>query len=49
MRLQLVAGQLVADEEIVHQELQLVAVQLNEIAPPLLELEIALPPVSTSV
>ena len=42
MRLQLVAGQLVADEEIVHQELQLVAVQLDEIAPPLLELEVAL-------
>ena len=42
--LQLVAGQLVADEEIVHQELQLVAVQLNKIAPPLLELEVALRP-----
>ena len=37
-RLQLVAGQLVADEEIVDQELQLVAVQLDEVAPPFLEL-----------
>ena len=42
LRLELIAGQLVADEEIVHQELQFVAVQLDEIAPPLLELEEAL-------
>ena len=42
--LQLVAGQLVADEEIVDQELQLVAVELDEVAPPFLELEIALRP-----
>ena len=40
--LKLVAGQLVADEEVVDQELQFVAVQLDEIAPPLLELEVAL-------
>ena len=37
MRLQFVAGQLVADEEVVHQELQLVAVQCDEVAPPLLK------------
>ena len=42
LRLKLVAGQLVADEEIVHQELQLVAVQLDEVAPPFLELEVPL-------
>jgi len=30
-------------KKVVHQVLQLVAVQLNEIAPPLLELEVALP------
>src|SRR5271166_3896163 len=41
-RLQLVAGQLVADEEVVDQELQLVAVELDEVAPPFLELEEAL-------
>ena len=40
--LDLVAGQLVADEEFVHQELQLVAVQLDEVAPPFLELKVAL-------
>ena len=44
VRLQLIAGQLVADEEIVHQELQLVAVQQDEVAPPFLELEVALRP-----
>ena len=43
-RLQLVASQLVADEKIVHQELQLVAVQLDKVAPPLLEVKVALRP-----
>ena len=41
-RLELIAGQLVADEEVVDQELQFVAVQLDEVAPPFLELEVAL-------
>src|SRR5208283_1417129 len=39
-RMKLVAGQPVADEEVVDQELQLIAVQLDEVSPPLLELEV---------
>ncbi len=42
VRLDLVTGQLVADEKIVHQELHLVAVELDEVAPPFLELQVAL-------
>src|SRR5262249_52396225 len=36
-----VARELVADEKLVHQELHLVAVQLDKVAPPLLETEVA--------
>jgi len=39
--MKLVAGQPVADEEVVDQELQFVSVQLDEISPPFFELEVA--------
>lgn len=41
-RLELIPGQLVAGEEVIDQELQLVVVQLDKVAPPFLEPEIAL-------
>ena len=41
MRFQRVAGQLVADEQVVDQELQLVAIKLDEVAPPFLEGKVA--------
>ena len=39
---ELVAGQLVADEQVVDQELQFIAVQLNEVAPPLFKLKVTI-------
>ncbi len=40
-RLELIAGQLVANEQVIDQELQLITVQLDEIPPPPLELQVA--------